>query len=86
MTNYRVNKGILRLVSRVGEQSQIVELNSSMEVAIGRDPSCQIKLDSANYSGISRRHAAIRPLAFPRPLPKRYHRATTPCRAPAGFS
>ncbi|MGK7903103.1 MAG: PrsW family glutamic-type intramembrane protease [Hormoscilla sp.] len=63
MTNYPVDKGILRLVTGLGEQSQIIELNSSQEVAIGRDASCQINLDAANYSGVSRRHAAIRPLA-----------------------
>lgn len=63
MTNYPVDKGILRLVTSLGEQSQTVELNGYQEVAIGRDSSCQIILDSPNYSGVSRRHAAIRPLA-----------------------
>lgn len=65
MTNSPVDKGFIRLVARLGEQSQTVELNSDREVAIGRDPSCQIKLDSATYSGVSRRHAVIRPLAQP---------------------
>jgi len=33
------------------------------ETLIGRDPSCQIVIDSAAYAMVSRRHAAIRPLA-----------------------
>ncbi|MBC6474343.1 MAG: PrsW family intramembrane metalloprotease [Hormoscilla sp. GM102CHS1] len=63
MTNYPVDKGFIRLVTSLGEQSQTVELNSRQEVAIGRDPSCQIILDSLIYSGVSRRHAAVCPLA-----------------------
>lgn len=33
------------------------------ETLIGRDPSCQIVIDSAAYAMVSRRHAAIRPKA-----------------------
>lgn len=63
MTNYPVDKGFIRLVTSLGDQSQTVELNSRQEVAIGRDPSCQIILDSLIYSDVSRRHAAVCPLA-----------------------
>ena len=36
-------------------------LSTAEEVVIGRDPSCQIVLDSNLYGMVSRRHAAVRP-------------------------
>ena len=39
-------------------------LPGDREVLLGRDPLCQIVLND-NYSGVSRRHAAIRPLSPP---------------------
>ncbi len=38
-------------------------LSEDREIAIGRDPSCQIILDPDRYLSVSRRHAAIRPLS-----------------------
>lgn len=38
-------------------------LSETQEIVIGRDPSCQIALDSLTYSMVSRRHLTIRPLA-----------------------
>src|SRR4028119_2108519 len=38
-------------------------LPEDREVAIGRDPGCQIVIDSTRYTGVSRNHAKIRPLA-----------------------
>lgn len=43
-------------------QSQLTHrLSNSQRITIGRDPRCQIVLDSAVYAGVSRRHAEIRP-------------------------
>jgi len=36
-------------------------LSTTQEVVIGRDPSCEIVLDSNLYGMVSRRHAAVRP-------------------------
>ncbi|MEB3178511.1 MAG: PrsW family glutamic-type intramembrane protease [Nostocaceae cyanobacterium] len=37
-------------------------LSSNQDVVIGRDPTCQILLDSQVYGVVSRRHAVVRPL------------------------
>lgn len=42
--------------------SQSYSLPIAQEVVIGRDPSCQIVLDSVRYGMVSRRHAVVRPL------------------------
>ncbi|HLO48625.1 MAG TPA: PrsW family glutamic-type intramembrane protease [Kamptonema sp.] len=45
------------------------QLSETKEVAIGREPNCEIALDSNIYGMVSRRHAIVRPLAnisFPR--------------------
>lgn len=59
--------GFLHQVSsnNVGGHPSPYRLPWDREVLIGRDPICQIVLND-NYSGVSRRHAALRPLS---PLP-----------------
>lgn len=47
----------------VGSQPPKHPLSETQEVVIGRDPSCQIALDSTVYGMVSRRHVVIRPLA-----------------------
>jgi RsiW-degrading membrane proteinase PrsW (M82 family) len=44
-----------------GDRPLLHPLSESHEMVIGRDPSCQIVLDSTTYGGVSRRHASIRP-------------------------
>ena len=64
--------GFLRQVpaqGAVGAPASKYQLSEIMEVAIGRDRSCQIALESIAYAMVSRRHATVRPLAngnFPR--------------------
>jgi RsiW-degrading membrane proteinase PrsW (M82 family) len=63
--NARQN-AILRQVSGMGASfgSEIrYSLLSSQEVVIGRDPSSQVVLDAMLYRMVSRRHAAVRPVA-----------------------
>lgn len=53
----------LPATSASGQQlSQRYLISANQEVVIGRDPSCQIVLDSGLYGMVSRRHAVIRPL------------------------
>lgn len=57
--------GFLRQVSAQGAVGATVSkypLSEIMEVAIGRDQSCQIALESIAYGMVSRRHATVRPL------------------------
>jgi RsiW-degrading membrane proteinase PrsW (M82 family) len=57
---------ILRQVSGIGTYAGSeprYSLLPSQEVVIGRDPSCQVVLDAMLYRMVSRRHAAVRPLA-----------------------
>lgn len=57
--------GFLRQVAANGAARTQVEkyqLSEDMEVAIGRDRSCQIALESIAHGTVSRRHAAVRPL------------------------
>lgn len=44
-----------------GQPPQRYPLPSNTEVTLGRDPSCQIMLQSQQYVMVSRRHAVIRP-------------------------
>ncbi len=59
--------GFLRQVSAKGNeepQQFPYPLSETQEVAIGRDPSCEIVLDAKIWGTVSRRHATIRPLAM----------------------
>ena len=38
-------------------------LSASQEVVIGREPGCEILLDSSIHQGVSRRHVSVRPLS-----------------------
>jgi hypothetical protein len=63
--NARQN-AFLRLVSGNGAAigSELgYALLANREVAIGRDPTCQIVLDAIKYRMVSRRHAVVRPLS-----------------------
>jgi RsiW-degrading membrane proteinase PrsW (M82 family) len=53
---------VLRQVSR-GDNSVVASypLVASKGIVMGRDPQCQIILDSESYGGVSRRHAEVRP-------------------------
>lgn len=58
--------GFLRQVSargNTGTEFPSHQLSETQEIMLGRDVSCQITLDSRLYGMVSRRHAAIRPLA-----------------------
>ncbi len=57
--------GFLRQVpvqGAMGATASKYQLSEIMEVAIGRDRSCQIALESIAYGMVSRRHATVRPL------------------------
>lgn len=58
-----MSHAFLRLVSRGGETSY--SLLTTSEVIIGRDPSCQIILNSNDFGVVSRRHATVRPCTTP---------------------
>lgn len=64
--------GFLRQVPAQGAMSATAskyQLSEIMEVAIGRDQSCQIALESIAHGMVSRRHATVRPVTtgnFPR--------------------
>jgi RsiW-degrading membrane proteinase PrsW (M82 family) len=66
MTGKDLSKGFLRQLphTRVATAQiyQRYSLSTTQEVVIGRDPNCQIVLDSNLYEMVSRRHVAIRPL------------------------
>ncbi|HAJ60802.1 MAG TPA: PrsW family intramembrane metalloprotease [Cyanobacteria bacterium UBA8543] len=62
----QIYTGFLRQVSTGGAAEQLLPpypLSEDQEIAIGRDPSCQIVLDHNQYTIVSRRHAIIRPVA-----------------------
>ena len=67
MNNKQPHSGFLRQVSAgaIGQGHLPYSLPTDREVAIGREPGCQIVLDSTSYGGVSRRHVAIRPLSGP---------------------
>ena len=60
----QVYRGFLRQLStdNAGKLLPPYGLSEYQEVAIGRDPSCEIALDPEQYLLVSRRHALIRPL------------------------
>jgi len=54
-----VNKtAFLKLIN--GAEAQTYAVNTAQAVVIGRELDCQVVLDSAQYGGVSRRHAVIR--------------------------
>lgn len=65
MNPFQGLKGFLRqLDTRTQHEQQLPSyvLPWNQEVVLGRDPSCQIVLNSTLYGVVSRRHAVIRPL------------------------
>lgn len=58
-----MSHAFVRLVSGKGESSYL--LLTTSEVVIGRDPSCQVVLQSNEYGMVSRHHASIRPSKTP---------------------
>ncbi|MEI6427795.1 MAG: PrsW family glutamic-type intramembrane protease [Pseudanabaena sp. ELA607] len=60
MTSSDNSRAFLR---QVGAGGRLFSLSSSAEIKIGREPDCDIVLDSNQYPGVSRYHMAIRPLA-----------------------
>lgn len=80
MTESDLYEGFLRQLPPTGvtgaQLFRRYSLSTNQEVVIGRDPSCQIFLDSNLYETVSRRHAAVRPLPQ---LPTGYeHSLATP--------
>lgn len=66
MNPFQGLKGFLRQLdtkTQLGQQLLSYVLPWNQEVVLGRDPSCQIVLNSTVYAVVSRRHAVIRPLA-----------------------
>lgn len=66
MTNNNRSVGFLRQLGISGLTGKIpprYPLGGGQEVLVGRDPRCQVVLDSSHYGMVSRRHAAIRPLS-----------------------
>jgi RsiW-degrading membrane proteinase PrsW (M82 family) len=67
MTRTNLGEGFLRQLPVIGAIGQNLErrypLTTTQELVIGREPSCQIYLDSTGtYGMVSRRHTAVRPL------------------------
>ena len=63
MTGNPLEGGFLRQLNSgaVGKGPQRYPLSATQEIFVGREPSCQIVLDSQQYLMVSRRHASIRP-------------------------
>lgn len=62
---------VLRQISNgsaVGDSELLYPLAGEIEVLIGRDPRCQILLDSTTYAGVSRQHAQVVRLANSPPI------------------
>ena len=58
-------KGYLRQLSTgstAGLPLPVYKISEEREIVVGRDPNCQIALDQNQYTIVSRRHVAIRPL------------------------
>lgn len=53
---------LLRQLDTNGFPGAVHPLSTQHEVTIGRDPQCQVVLDSTQFGGVSRRHVAVRPL------------------------
>jgi RsiW-degrading membrane proteinase PrsW (M82 family) len=66
MSGKDLSEGFLRQLLHNGvappQLAHRYSLSTTQEVVIGRDPSCEIVLDSNLYGMVSRRHAAVRPL------------------------
>lgn len=65
MTGKDFSGGWLELLpvrGRGQQRSRRYSLSSTQAIAIGRNPECEIVLDSQIYSKVSRRHAIVRPL------------------------
>lgn len=52
----------LPLATLQSSDTVLHSLSDQLEVLIGRDPRCQIVLDSSQYSGVSRQHAKLCPV------------------------
>ncbi len=63
MTGKSLSSSFLRLISADPQSAACYPLLPHYSIEIGRDPSCQIVLDSVLYGMVSRRHALIRPVA-----------------------
>ena len=57
------HRAFLKQVSSTSRNQAQYSLSASQSIVIGRDPTCQIALDSVNYQGVSRRHVEVRPIA-----------------------
>ncbi|MEE3715367.1 PrsW family glutamic-type intramembrane protease [Tumidithrix elongata RA019] len=55
-------KALLRQLSRTNPQAQTVFALTDRSSIVGRDPKCEIVVDSSSFASVSRRHAEIRPL------------------------
>lgn len=64
MTGLPFLPAVLRQVSRGGDVAASYSLVAPEGIVIGRDPQCQILLDSESYGGVSRKHAEVRPSAI----------------------
>lgn len=61
MTGLSPLSAVLRQVSSSGDIAASYSLVGARGIVIGRDPQCQILLDSESYGGVSRKHAEVRP-------------------------
>jgi len=59
MTGHPPQAAFLRQINPPSGQNPIYVLSDLAEMAIGRDPTCQIIFDSTRYGSISRRHAQV---------------------------
>lgn len=66
MTGKNLDSAFLRQLPGSGAEGQHerrYSLSTTEEVVLGREPGCQIYLDSSLYGKVSRRHVAVRPFA-----------------------
>jgi RsiW-degrading membrane proteinase PrsW (M82 family) len=61
MTGLSPLPAVLRQISHGGDVAASYSLVAPRGIVIGRDPQCQILLDSESYGGVSRKHAEVRP-------------------------
>ncbi|MBW4516705.1 MAG: PrsW family intramembrane metalloprotease [Timaviella obliquedivisa GSE-PSE-MK23-08B] len=61
MTGLPPLPAVLRQVSCSGDIAASYSLIDPQGMVMGRDPQCQILLDSESYGGVSRKHAEVRP-------------------------
>lgn len=68
MTNrYQYNAFLQQLPSNAGQGQRRYSLSVNQTVVLGREPNCEIVLDSTLYKGVSRRHAEVSPLTGAQP-------------------